>query len=230
MKIAIIPARGGSKRIPRKNIKDFFGKPIIAYSIENALNSGLFDEVFVSTDDDEIAEIAIRFGAIVPVLRSEINSNDFANTSDVLLEVIEYYNSNNRQIDELLCLYPTAPLITEKEITASYKIWIENEFDALLSSVAFDFAVQRGFKVLKNNSIELINPEAIQMRSQDLDLIYHDAGNFYWLKVKSFIKNKTFWAGNIGTFPLNRMKVQDIDNEEDWEIAKIKYAYLQNVK
>lgn len=230
MKIAIIPARGGSKRIPRKNIKDFFGKPIIAYSIENALNSGLFDEVFVSTDDEEIAEIAKKFGAKVPVLRSKINSNDFANTSDVLLEVIDFYTLNNFHVDEILCLYPTSPLITENEIIESHEIWIKNEFDALLSSVAFDFAVQRGFKVLKNNAIELVNPEAIQMRSQDLETIYHDAGNFYWLKVKSFLKNKTIWAGNIGTFPLNRMKVQDIDNEEDWEIAKIKYAYLQSAK
>lgn len=230
MRIAIVPARGGSKRIPRKNIKDFFGKPIIAYSIENALNSGLFDEVFVSTDDHEIATIARNYGASVPILRSETNSNDFATTSDVLLEVVDYYKSKKQPINELLCLYPTAPLITEIEINASYDVWKKNEFDVLLSSVAFDFAVQRGFKLLNNNSIELINPESIHLRSQDLETIYHDAGIFYWLKLETFLINKTIWAGNIGTFPLNHMNVQDIDTIEDWEIAKIKYEYIQSAK
>jgi pseudaminic acid cytidylyltransferase len=230
MRIAIIPARGGSKRIPRKNIKDFFGKPIIAYSIENALKSDLFDEVFVSTDDEEIAAIAMKYGAKVPVFRSEENSNDFASTSDVLLEVINYYTSKNQTIESILCLYPTAPLINEKDIISSHDIWKTDKFDVLLSSVAFDFAVQRGFKISEGDFIELMNPEAIQMRSQDLETIYHDAGIFYWLKFDSFIKNKTIWDGNIGAFPLNQMNVQDIDIIEDWEIAKIKYEYIQSAK
>jgi N-acylneuraminate cytidylyltransferase len=230
MKIAIIPARGGSKRIPRKNIKDFFGKPIIAYSIEAAINSALFDEVMVSTDDEEIAEIAIKYGANVPFFRSEENSDDLATTSDVLLEVIEYYQHKNQKLETILCLYPTAPLINEQDLIASHKIWAKGEFDVLLSSVAFDFAVQRGFKISMNNSIELIQPEAIHKRSQDLETIYHDAGIFYWLNSQTFKENKTIWAGRIGTFVMDQMKVQDIDTPEDWEIAKLKYEHLQSAE
>jgi pseudaminic acid cytidylyltransferase len=230
MKIAIIPARGGSKRIPRKNIKNFHGKPIIAYSIENALKSRLFDEVFVSTDDLEIAEIAIKYGAVVPVLRSEKNSNDFATTSEVLLEVIEFYHKKKTKLESILCLYPTAPLIKENDLIESFKIWEKSKFDVLLSSVAFDFAIQRGFKIHHNNSIELLNPDAIQKRSQDLETIFHDAGIFYWLGLESFIQNKTIWSGHIGSFVLDQMKVQDIDTPEDWEIAKLKYERIQSAE
>jgi pseudaminic acid cytidylyltransferase len=223
MKIAIIPARGGSKRIPRKNIKDFLGKPIIAYSIETALNSGLFDEVFVSTDNIEIAEIAQKYGAQVPVLRSAKNSDDFATTSDLLIEVIEYYSSQSKTVAAFCCIYATSPLIQIEDLKAANKLFETTDFDTLMSAVAFSFPPQRSFQLKENNQIELNFPSEISKRSQDLTDFYHDAGMFYFCKTSSFLSTHNIWSGKIGAYCLDELKVQDIDSETDWKLAELKY-------
>lgn len=226
LKIAIIPARGGSKRIPRKNIKDFHGKPIIAYSIEAALQSGLFDEVMVSTDDAKIAEIAKHFGAKVPTLRSEKNSDDIATTSDVLLEVIKHYEGAGVQLETLCCIYPTAPLIDATILTDAYAHFDSEAFDVLMACVRFSFPIQRGFRLQKDQSVELLYPELIKERSQDLPTTYHDAGAFYFFKNASFKKTGNLWSGRVGAFELPESRVQDIDTEEDWKIAELKYQMI----
>ncbi|MBN2572862.1 MAG: pseudaminic acid cytidylyltransferase [Ignavibacteriales bacterium] len=224
--IAIIPARGGSKRIPRKNIKDFLGKPIIAYSIEAALGSEIFDEVMVSTDDTEIAEIAKKYGASVPFFRSIENSNDYATTSLVLIEVLNQYQKINRNFDYLCCIYPTALFVNKCKIQEAFKIMLEKESDSIIPVVKFSYPVQRSFRLNKNGILEYIWTENIAKRSQDLEPIYHDAGQFYWCKVKSFLKDKTVITKNNFPFILEQTEVQDIDTEEDWKIAELKYKIL----
>ena len=220
--IAIIPARGGSKRIPRKNIKDFLGKPIIAYSIETALKSGLFDEVMVSTDDEEIAEIAKRYGARVPFMRSLKNADDFAGTSDVINEVLLEYKNIGIEFDFFCCIYPTAPFITSKKLRESYVKLKKNKFDSVFPVVKFNYPIQRALKIIKDK-VSMIEPKNLNKRSQDLMPIYHDAGQFYFMKTESFlIKNKLF-TENTGAIELSELEVQDIDTKIDWEIAEIKY-------
>lgn len=223
MKVAIIPARGGSKRIPRKNIRDFHGKPIISYAIENALKSGLFNEVFVSTDDEEIAKIAVNLKAVVPLLRTKKNADDFATTSDVLLEVIEYYQSINKPLSIACCLYPTTPLINAEDLVAAYSIFSKGDFETLISSVVYPHPIQRAFRLNNSKRVILKQPELINSRSQDLEKSYHDAGAFYFFDVASFEKNKSLWSGKIGAFELPESKVQDIDTYEDWTMAELKY-------
>ena len=185
MNLAVIPARGGSKRIPNKNIKNFHGKPIVAYSIEAACNSGCFDEVMVSTDSKEIADIAKSFGAKVPFLRSEKNSDDFASTASVLIEVLDNYAKNNTFFDNLCCLYPTAPFVTAKKLKSSFDIFNKADVTSLVSICKFSFPVQRGM-FLRDGKLEFCHPEFALTRSQDLPPVYHDAGQFYWCKVKDF--------------------------------------------
>src|ERR1019366_1680719 len=170
-KIAIIPARGDSKRIPRKNIKDFLGKPIIAYSIETAIQSGLFDEVMVSTDDEEIAKIAIQYGATVPFMRSKKNADDFATTIDVIVEVLDYYKTINLQYDYFCCIYPTAPLIDKKKITEGYHHLINCNFESVLPVISYNSPIQRSF-ILGNNLIKIIWSKIYLKRSQDLSKIF----------------------------------------------------------
>lgn len=225
--IAIIPARGGSKRIPRKNIKNFLGKPIIAYSIEVALKSGLFDEVMVSTDDEEIAEIAKRYGAKVPFLRSEKNSDDFATTAVVLEEVLsEYKNTLGLEFDYFCCIYPTAPLITAKKLNEAFEIMNHKNLDALFPVVKFSYPIQRALK-LENNKISMISPENIAKRSQDLIPAFHDAGQFYFMKTNLFLLKKEIFTDNTGSVEFSALEVQDIDNETDWKIAEMKYKLMK---
>lgn len=226
--IAIIPARGGSKRIPRKNVKLFHGKPIIAYAIQAALNSNLFEEVIVSTEDNEIAEIAKEFGATVPFFRSEKNADDYATTSDVLLEVLDEMEKKRKNSENVCCIYPTAPLIDSRDLKLAKDIFIEGEFDSLISCVAFSFPIQRAFILDSNKEIKLLHPELIHTRSQDLETTYHDAGAFYFFNVKSFRNNKSLWSGKIGSYELTETKVQDIDTIEDWKLAELKYSLLKN--
>src|ERR1019366_4135646 len=185
-KIAIIPARGDSKRIPRKNIKDFLGKPIIAYSIETAIQSGLFDEVMVSTDDEEIAKIAVQYGATVPFMRSKKNADDYAGTSEVILEVLSNYEISNKSFDVICCIYPTAPLLKVKKFKDSYQMFINGGFDSFFCVIPFNYPIQRAL-VANNNKIKMINPENYKYRSQDLEKTYHDAGQFYWLRSNKFL-------------------------------------------
>ena len=223
--LAIITARGGSKRIPRKNIKDFLGKPIIAYSIEAALQSGVFDEVMVSTDDEEIAEIAKKYGAKVPFMRSEATSNDHAVTADVLMEVVNTYKAQGAFFDQICCIYPTAPFITASKLKEAMNIFRESEADALIPVVKFDFPPQRGF-VVRDGILQFQFPEYALTRSQDLEPIYHDCGQFYILGTRAFMEEKKVIMSNSVPFIISETEVQDIDNESDWVIAEEKYKRI----
>ena len=225
--IAIITARGGSKRIPRKNIKDFLGKPIMAYSIEAALESGLFDEVMVSTDDEEIAKIAKEYGAKVPFLRSEATSNDYATTNDVLLEVIDEYEKRGEVFDHGVCIYPTAPFVTSERIKDAATKFIESGADSLIPVVQFSYPPKRAM-VIRDERLVFEYPEFMDSRSQDLEKEYHDVGQFYCFNVEAYKKNKKLMLGNILPYVIDEMEVQDIDNESDWKIAEIKYKQLHS--
>jgi N-acylneuraminate cytidylyltransferase len=213
--LAIIPARGGSKRIPRKNIKEFLGKPIIAYSIEAALKSDLFDEVMVSTDDEEIAEIAIKYGAKVPFMRSEENSDDYAPLADVVEEVLSYYKD---QFNYACCILSTSPLIEIKYLKEALNRLKSQDFDSLRPVVKFSYPIQRAMKVSENGNVDWFYPEFMKSRSQDLEEAYHDAGQFYWMKF-----NKGLKSNKRGALVIPQEYVQDIDTEEDWEIAEMKF-------
>lgn len=227
--LCIIPARGGSKRIPRKNIKNFMGKPIIAYSIQAAIQSNLYDEVMVSTDDDEIAKISRDYGAKVPFMRSETNADDFATTMDVLLEVVKEYQNLGGEFDYICCIYPTAPFVTSTQLINAYGKLTKEEFDVVFPVVPFNYPIQRSLK-MENSKLQFFFPEFENARSQDLQGAFHDAGQFYFLKLSSLLKQKTLFSKNTGAIILNELEAQDIDNETDWKIAEIKYEFLQNSK
>lgn len=227
--LCIIPARGGSKRIPRKNIKSFKGEPIIAYSIKAALASKLFDEVMVSTDDLEIAEIAQSFGALVPFMRSEQNSNDFATTADVLLEVINTYHDIGKDFDYICCIYPTAPLVTSERLIEGFEM-LTNGADSVLPILSFDYPIWRSFKVNENNCLEYNWSEFINIRSQDLPTAYHDAGQWYWINTnKHRTSGKLIFETTKGLH-LSPFEAHDIDTLHDWKLAELKYEYLQSLK
>ena len=226
--IAIIPARGGSKRIPRKNIKDFLGKPIIAYSIEAALSSGVFDEVMVSTDDVEIAEIAKQYGAKVPFFRSLEMSTDMAMTAPVLIEVINEYRKLGKQFEYLCCLYPCAPFVKPGRLQKAMSTLIASEVDSVVPVVKFSYPPLRGL-VLRDGKLQMLFPENLNVRSQDLKPIYHDAGQFYCVRTDSLIIEEKMFCENCIPLELSEMEVQDIDNFEDWELAELKYRMLHNV-
>jgi pseudaminic acid cytidylyltransferase len=221
--LCIIPARGGSKRIPRKNIRDFLGKPIIAYSIEAAINSGLFEEIMVSTDDNEIAEIAKHYGAKVPFMRSSENANDFATTANVIEEVLNTYQKSNRTFKNACCIYPTAPFISSERLQQGLLSLNEEDVKTVMPVVPFDFPIWRSMKKDNNGWFSFNWPEQKNVRSQDLPPSYHDAGQWYWFKVKIFMKESKLLTDSIKAIELRPLEVQDIDNEEDWKIAEIKY-------
>ena len=219
-RLAIIPARGGSKRIPRKNIKDFHGKPIIAYSIETALKSGLFDEVMVSTNDEEIKNISLEYGAKVPFMRSDNNSDDTATTLQVIREVLESYENEDRTFEEVCCIYPTAPLMKSSHLKAGLDL-LENEIASVFPVVPFSFPILRSLKVDEDNFVSMNWPEYSQVRSQDLRAAYHDAGQWYWLRPE--LINDSLYSDNSKVIILSEMEVQDIDNESDWQMAEVKW-------
>jgi N-acylneuraminate cytidylyltransferase len=223
--LCIIPARGGSKRIPRKNIKEFLGKPIIAYSIEVALQSGLFDEVMVSTDDDEISKIAEKYGAKVPFMRSTENASDFATTRDVLIEVVDDYQKNGKQFDYICSLYPTAPLVSISNLLDGFNLLTSGRFDTILPIVAFSYPIQRSL-VLEDSKIKMAHHEFVHTRSQDLPVRYHDAGQWCWMRYTSLMQSISLFTPNSGAIILEELRVQDIDNEMDWQLAELKYALL----
>lgn len=221
--ICIIPARGGSKRIPRKNIKEFLGKPIIAYSIEAALKSGLFDEVMVSTDDEEIAAIAKQYGAKVPFLRSAETANDFATIADVLEEVLAYYNKVGQTFDAMCCILATAPLLQVEDIVAAYEVLQKKDYTTIVPVVPFSYPIMRSYKMDADGGILFNWPEYAKTRSQDIAPAYHDAGLFYWHKVEPWLNgNKT-----RGGYEMSEFYVQDIDTMDDWAFAEMKSKYIQ---
>jgi pseudaminic acid cytidylyltransferase len=226
-RIAIIPARGGSKRIPRKNIKDFQGKPIIAYSIETALISGLFDEVMVSTDDEEIAITSRQYGASVPFIRSAEASNDVASTAMVLHEVLKSYKESGQAFAHACCIYPTAPFVTPQRLSEAWELLLARGFDSVLPVVRYSYPIWRSVR-LENGKARMHWQEHLNSRSQDLPAAYHDAGQFYWFNTESFLHQGTLFTPNTGAIELEEMEVQDIDNLKDWKLAELKYKLLKN--
>jgi len=224
--LAIIPARGGSKRIPRKNIKEFLGKPIIAYSIEAALNSGLFDEVMVSTDDDEIVDIARQYGAAIPFMRSPENSNDFAGVTEVCIEVLENYKAIDRIFNNICCILPTAPLIYSGNLIKAAGM-LDNNYDGVFTVVEYSYPIQRSLKI-DGEFIHMRWPENFTKRSQDLEKTYHDAGQFYVIKAETLLRDKKLFVEKSGAIILSELEVQDIDTETDWKLAELKYKLLKN--
>lgn len=223
--IAIITARGGSKRIPKKNIKNFCGKPIIAYSILAALNSNIFDTVMVSTDSEEIAEIAKKYGACVPFLRSEKTSNDFATTKDVLEEVLCEYHKLGKNFDTMACIYPTAPFVTKERLIQANDL-IKSGAQSVMSAVQYSFPPQRGL-IFRDGQMCYREEKYKLTRSQDLEPIYHDAGQFYFYKL---FNETEFLNDQFSAVILPETEVQDIDNLTDWQLAEMKYQLLQHQK
>ena len=223
--IAIITARGGSKRIPKKNIKEFCGKPIIAYSIEAALKSGAFAEVMVSTDSEEIAEIARQYGASVPFMRSDETSNDFATTADVIQEVLDKYKEVGQIFDSFACVYPTAPFVTAEKLADANAMLEKEKADAVLSVVRYSFPPQRAF-VIREGKVRYQFPEFERTRSQDLEPIYHDCGQFYMCVVQTFTKHHSLVLPDTIPYVIAEEEVQDIDTPSDWVIAEAKYSAL----
>lgn len=227
--LAIITARGGSKRIPRKNIRDFCGKPMIAWSVGAALESGIFDTVMVSTDDEEIATVAKQCGAAVPFLRSADTADDFATTSDVLLEVLAAYETQGQSFDLVCCLYPTAPFVTADDLRKAQERFAKSDADTLIPVVRFSYPVQRAW-VEEDGLLVMAQPEYRDTRSQDLTPHFHDAGQFYFFRPESLRKYGSFLQGKILPLELPETKVQDIDTEEDWEIAEMKFRLLRKAE
>lgn len=223
--IAIITARGGSKRIPRKNVKEFLGKPILCYSIEAALGSGLFEEVMVSTDDEEIASIARAAGAKVPFMRSEKTANDYATTDDVLLEVLEEYEKRGQKFEYMACIYPTAPFVTGKKLETAMKLIVEKNGEGVMPVVSFSFPPQRGMAI-RNGNLEYCYPENAAKRSQDLETMYHDCGQFYIYDVEKYLACKGDLPNGYIPLEVPELEVQDIDNVSDWILAEMKYKMM----
>ena len=225
--IAIITARGGSKRIPRKNIRPFCGRPIIAYSIAAARDAGCFDEIMVSTDDAEIAEVARAHGAEVPFFRSAANSDDRATTAAVIVEVLEEYARRGRTFEQACCIYPTAPFATGRSIAGARALLERDDATpGVIPVTRFSYPIQRALRV-REGRVSLFQPEHLTTRSQDLEPAYHDAGQFYWVRVRPFLATPNLMAPGTAAFVLPEWEVQDIDNEDDWVLAEMKFRMLE---
>lgn len=225
--VAIIPARGGSKRIPRKNIKPFVGKPIIGYSIEAALQSGLFDRVIVSTDDSEIAEVARSFGAEIPFLRPARLADDHAGTNAVVKHCLAWLQENGEPADYACCIYATAPFVRVEYLEQGYQRLVETGKSYAFSVTSFPFPIQRALRINQEGFVEALYPEMIPARSQDLEEAYHDAGQFYWGRAAAFMNDVVTFSAESVPVVLPRHLVQDIDTMEDWRRAELMYAALQ---
>lgn len=222
----IIPARGGSKRIPRKNIKDFLGRPVISYSIHTAISSKIFEEVFVSTDDEEIAEIAKNFGANADILRSSDSSHDNSTTADVLSEILNY--ERFKDLEFICCLYPVAPLISKGLLTKAFNLLTNEKYNSVLPITEFEYPVQRRLQKQSNELLIFSESQHENTRTQDLKTYYHDAGMFYFIRVSSFKKDKKLLSNPTFGIELERTKVQDIDTLTDWKLAELKYKLIHD--
>lgn len=220
--LCIIPARGGSKRIPRKNVKPFLGKPMLAYSIDAAKQSGLFDEIMVSTDDEEIAEVARQYGASVPFMRSAETASDYATTADVLHEVIDKYKEMGRVFDNFCCFYATAPLVQSKDVVAAFERLQQSDFTIVYPVVQFSYPIWRCLDLAEDGAMTRHWPEYDKSRSQDLPKEYHDTGTFYWYKTKEWLAGIKMMGG----IEVDETTIQDIDTETDWKLAEMKYQLL----
>lgn len=224
--LAIIPARGGSKRISRKNIKLFSGVPVIAFSIRAALASGCFEEVMVSTDDEEIAEVARQYGAQVPFMRSAKTSDDYATTADVIREVLEEYKKRGKEFDALACIYATAPYITAQRLENACRMLESGETKAAFTCVEYSYPIQRCLVIDDNGRIGMKFPQYANSRTQDLQKTYHDAGQFYFTTVEAFEQCGSLWGPDTKPIILPETEVQDLDTPTDWKLAEMKYELL----
>lgn len=223
--LAIIPARGGSKRIPRKNLRDFLGRPVISYAIENAIKTGLFEEIIVSTDDSEIAAVAQDYGARVPFFRSAETSGDMATTAEVLLEVLGKYRESGTEFIHACCIYPTAVFASPGLLKRAYGMMTTTNANSIFSLVQYAHPIWRAYR-LKDEVAGMIWPGNKYTRTQDMEKTYHDAGQFYWFKIDSFLKTHDLTDSTSGAIVLNENEVQDIDDETDWKVAEMKYKLL----
>ncbi len=228
MKLAVIPARGGSKRIPHKNIRSFFGKPIIAYSIEQALASGLFDHVIVSTDDEAIASVAREYGAETPFIRPVELADDYTGTNAVVKHAIEWYQEQGEPVSLACCIYATAPFVKHKYLRDGHDKLINSGKLFAFSVTDFSFPIQRALRITENGEADAFWPEYIATRSQDLEKAYHDAGQFYWGKANAFLEEAVMYSNVSIPVILPRSQVQDIDTMEDWEYAEMLYGLMLN--
>lgn len=229
MQLAVIPARGGSKRIPRKNIKMFHGQPMIAWSVQAAIDSGCFDEVWVSTDDEEIAEVAQVYGAKVPFLRPVHLSDDFATTADVMSHAVEEFGKINHALpDYICCLYATAPFVTKADLVQGLeKIKNNNTLNYVFSATTYPFPIQRAIKLNEHDTVEMFSPQYFNVRSQDLEEAWHDAGQFYWGTAEAWLNKAMIFASQSSVVELPRFRVQDIDTQEDWDRAEWLFKAIQ---
>jgi N-acylneuraminate cytidylyltransferase len=227
-RIAIIPARGGSKRLPHKNIRPFLGEPVIARSIRTALDSGLFDAVMVSTDDPEIARVALDRGADVPFPRSAATADDHATLAQVIREVLENYDARGVRFDTFCCILATAPLLRGERLREGLRLLEAGDFDSVVPVVRFSYPIQRSLQMDGSGRVGLVYPEFADTRSQDLPARYHDSGQFYWMRTRAFREQGTLFAARTGAVVLPETEVQDIDTEEDWALAELKYSRLCN--
>jgi pseudaminic acid cytidylyltransferase len=227
MRLAIIPARGGSKRIPRKNIKLFCGKPMIAWSIEAAKSSGCFDEIVVSTDDEEIAEVARSCGATTPFMRPAELSDDHTGTSPVMAHTIEWFRQNSQTPDEVCCLYATAPFVRGDDIVKGLDILTKNSCQYVFPVTSYAFPIQRAIRITEEKRVQMFYPEHFGTRSQDLDEAYHDAGQFYWGSADAWLQQMRIFGPDSIPIVLPRSRVQDIDTEEDWIRAELMFKAMQ---
>jgi N-acylneuraminate cytidylyltransferase len=231
MKIAIIPARGGSKRIPQKNIKAFFGKPIIAWSIEAALRSNLFDSVIVSTDSEEIAGVARSYGAYVPFIRPSELSGDYIGLIDVIYHATKWINDHKLSVDEVCCILATAPLIDINDINRGYDLLIKEKYSFVMSVTDYAHPIFRSFQ-MQLRGVKMFFPENFHTRSQDLPEAFHDAAQFYWGTSAAWLSKKCEFGDETGTIKIPRWRAQDIDTEDDWAMAEFlaRYAATDNYK
>ncbi len=226
MKVAIIPARGGSKRIPRKNIKFFASQPIIAYSIGAAARSKLFDRIIVSTNSPEIAEIAQDYGAEVPFIRPENLSDDFTPTAPVLAHALEWLAAHESRPNYACCIYATAPFLTEKYLRRGYELLLEKKASCAFSVTTYPSSIFRSLKINQDGRLEMFWPEYELTRSNDLPEAYHDAGQFYWVTSSAFLKEKRLYSPDAVPVILPRKLVQDIDTLEDWNTAELMFKAI----
>lgn len=229
-RIVVITARGGSKRIPKKNIKEFCGEPIIAYAIKTAKESHIFDEVMVSTDSKEIAEIAQRYGAAVPFMRSKKNADDYATTEDVIMEVVDNYRRIGKEYDYVCCLYPTTPFITGDILNRAMQIMEDKKPSVVIPVVQFSYPPQRCFIIDEDGYAKFKYPQYVKTRSQDLEKEYHDAGQFYVYNVEKLFEKKGIIEDDFIPIVLPEICVQDIDTLDDWKMAELKYQVLKEQK
>lgn len=228
MNVAIIPARGGSKRIPRKNIKGFCGQPMIAWSIEAARQSGCFSQVLVSTDDAEIADVAQRFGAVVPFMRPAALSDDHTGTIPVIRHAVDWLIEQGQQPEHACCIYATAPFITPADLRRGLGILVDTGSDYAFSVTSYPFPIQRAIRIDPQGRVAMFNPEQFNTRSQDLEEAFHDAGQFYWGRTSAWLAEKMIFSPDAAAVLLPRHQAQDIDTIEDWQRAELMFQAWKN--